>query len=135
MKNFDSLYLENYMLPDYIPEEDSVPDSFMIMFLSYFFKNKFDNMATAVTKEFLMRLEQEYPSNFVYLRKVINEFPSLVNGMNIYDDIYTAVSIMTVYSYPSSAMCISITDALINSLKCILDLRGVEVYHDNPSVR
>lgn len=135
MKNFDSLYLENYMLPDYIPEEDSVPDSFMIMFLSYFFKNKFDNMATAVTKEFLMRLEQEYPSNFVYLRKLINEFPSLVNGMNIYDDIYTAVSIMTVYSYPSSAMCISITDALINSLKCILDLRGVEVYHDNPSVR
>lgn len=135
MKNFDSLYLENYMLPDYIPEEDSVPDSFMIMFLSYFFKNKFDNMATAVTKEFLMRLEQEYPSNFVYLRKAINEFPSLVNGMNIYDDIYTAVSIMTVYSYPSSAMCISITDALINSLKCILDLRGVEVYHDNPSVR
>lgn len=135
MKNFDSLYLEKYMLPDYIPEEDSVPDSFMIMFLSYFFKNKFDNMATAVTKEFLMRLEQEYPSNFVYLRKVINEFPSLVNGMNIYDDIYTAVSIMTVYSYPSSAMCISITDALINSLKCILDLRGVEVYHDNPSVR
>lgn len=135
MKNFDSLYLENYMLPDYIPEEDSVPDSFMIMFLSYFFKNKFDNMATAVTKEFLMRLEQEYPSNFVYLRKVINEFPSLVNGMNIYDDIYTAVSIMTVYSYPSSAMCINITDALINSLKCILDLRGVEVYHDNPSVR
>lgn len=135
MKNFDSLYLENYMLPDYIPEEDSVPDSFMIMFLSYFFKNKFDNMATAVTKEFLMRLEQEYPSNFVYLRKVINEFPSLVNGMNIYDDIYTAVSIMTVYSYPSSAMCISITDALINSLKCILDLQGVEVYHDNPSVR
>lgn len=135
MKNFDSLYLENYMLPDYIPEEDSVPDSFMIMFLSYFFKNKFDNMATAVTKEFLMRLEQEYPSNFVYLRKVINEFPSLVNGMNIYDDIYTAVSIMTVYSYPSSAMCISVTDALINSLKCILDLRGVEVYHDNPSVR
>lgn len=135
MKNFDSLYLENYMLPDYIPEEDSVPDSFMIMFLSYFFKNKFDNMATTVTKEFLMRLEQEYPSNFVYLRKVINEFPSLVNGMNIYDDIYTAVSIMTVYSYPSSAMCISITDALINSLKCILDLQGVEVYHDNPSVR
>lgn len=135
MKNFDSLYLENYMLPDYIPEEDSVPDSFMIMFLSYFFKNKFDNMATAVTKEFLMRLEQEYPSNFVYLRKVINEFPSLINGMNIYDDIYTAVSIMTVYSYPSSAMCISITDALINSLKCILDLRGVEVYHDNPSIR
>ena len=135
MKNFDSLYLENYMLPDYIPEEDSVPDSFMIMFLSYFFKNKFDNMATAVTKEFLMRLEQEYPSNFVYLRKVINEFPSLVNGMNIYNDIYTAVSIMTVYSYPSNAMCISITDALINSLKCILDLRGVEVYHDNPSVR
>lgn len=135
MKNFDSLYLENYMLPDYIPEEDSVPDSFMIMFLSYFFKNKFDNMATAVTKEFLMRLEQEYPSNFVYLRKVINEFPSLVNGMNIYDDIYTAISIMTVYSYPSSAMCISVTDALINSLKCILDLRGVEVYHDNPSVR
>lgn len=135
MKNFDSLYLENYMLPDYIPEEDSVPDSFMIMFLSYFFKNKFDNMATTVTKEFLMRLEQEYPSNFVYLRKVINEFPSLVNGMNIYDDIYTAVSIMTVYSYPSNAMCISITDALINSLKCILDLRGVEVYHDNPSVR
>lgn len=135
MKNFDSLYLENYMLPDYIPEEDSVPDSFMIMFLSYFFKNKFDNMATAVTKEFLMRLEQEYPSNFVYLRKVINEFPSLVNGINIYDDIYTAISIMTVYSYPSSAMCISITDALINSLKCILDLRGVEVYHDNPSVR
>lgn len=135
MKNFDSLYLENYMLPDYIPEEDSVPDSFMIMFLSYFFKNKFDNMATAVTKEFLMRLEQEYPSNFVYLRKVINEFPGLVNGMNIYDDIYTAVSIMTVYSYSSSAMCISITDALINSLKCILDLRGVEVYHDNPSVR
>ena len=135
MKNFDSLYLEKYMLPDYIPEEDSVPDSFMIMFLSYFFKNKFDNMATAVTKEFLIRLEQEYPSNFVYLRKIINEFPSLVNGMNIYDDIYTAVSIMTVYSYPSSAMCISITDALINSLKCILDLRGVEVYHDNPSVR
>lgn len=135
MKNFDSLYLENYMLPDYIPEEDSVPDSFMIMFLSYFFKNKFDNMTTAVSKEFLMRLEQEYPSNFVYLRKVINEFPSLVNGMNIYDDIYTAVSIMTVYSYPSSAMCISITDALINNLKCILDLRGVEVYHDNPSVR
>lgn len=135
MKNFDSLYLENYMLPDYIPEEDSVPDSFMIMFLSYFFKNKFDNMATTVTKEFLMRLEQEYPSNFVYLRKVIDEFPSLVNGMNIYDDIYTVVSIMTVYSYPSSAMCISITDALINSLKCILDLQGVEVYHDNPSVR
>ena len=135
MKNFDSLYLENYMLPDYIPEEDSVPDSFMIMFLSYFFKNKFDNVATTVTKEFLMRLEQEYPSNFVYLRKVTDEFPSLVNGMNIYDDIYTAVSIMTVYSYPSSAMCISITDALINSLKCILDLQGVEVYHDNPSVR
>lgn len=135
MKNFDSLYLEKYMLPDYIPEEDSVPDSFMIMFLSYFFKNKFDNMATAVTKEFLIRLEQEYPSNFVYLRKIINEFPSLVNGMNIYDDIYTAISIMTVYSYPSNAMCISITDALINSLKCILDLQGVEVYHDNPSVR
>ena len=135
MKNFDSLYLEKYMLPDYIPEEDSVPDSFMIMFLSYFFKSKFDNIVTAMLEDFLMHLEQEYPSNFVYLRKVINEFPSLVNGMNIYDDIYTAVSIMTVYSYPSNAMCISITDALINSLKCILDLRGVEVYHDNPSVR
>ena len=135
MKNFDNLYLEKYMLPDYIPEEDSDPESFMIMFLSYFFKNKFDNMATAMFKEFLVRLEQEYPNNFVYLRKVIDEFPSVVNGMNIYDDIYTAVSIMTAYSYPSNAMCIAITDALINSLKCILDLRGVEVYHDDPSSR
>lgn len=135
MKNFDNLYLEKYMLPDYIPEEDSVPESFMIMFLSYFFKDKFNNMATAMFKEFLVRLEQEYPNNFVYLRKVIDEFPSVVNGMNIYDDIYTAVSIMTAYSYPSNAMCIAITDALINSLKCILDLRGVEVYHDDPSSR
>lgn len=135
MKNFDNLYLKNYMLPDYIPEEDSVPESFMIMFLSYFFKNKFDNMVTAVSKEFLVRLEQEYPNNFVYLREVIDEFPSLVNGMDIYDDIYTAVSIMITYSYPGNAMCITITDALINSLKCILDLRGVEVYHDDPSGR
>lgn len=135
MKNFDNLYLEKYMLPDYIPEEDSVPESFMIMFLSYFFRDKFNNMATAMFKEFLVRLEQEYPSNFVYLRKVIDEFPSVVNGMDIYNDIYTAVSIMTAYSYPSNAMCIAIADALINSLKCILDLRGVEVYHDDPSSR
>ena len=135
MKNFDNLYLEKYMLPDYIPEEDSVPESFMIMFLSYFFRDKFNNMATAMFKEFLVRLEQEYPSNFVYLRKVIDEFPSVVNGMDIYSDIYTAVSIMTAYSYQSNPMCIAITDALINSLKCILDLRGVEVYHDDPSSR